>query len=461
MAHLGTVPGPAPRSAPLHVVGGLLICDPFAPDLPPHAVLDAAEAEGSWLPLSYGEEVARAVRGARREATLTPVAPGDPADMIVARSTAPWHPGPYQVPVARLATLLWLARWSPTRLAPELLDIEAGVLLCELADVVDGAENTARELLGRRADYLARLAPRVLDGVLPGEQWVAATLRDALMHTVELPHDAALMARLRHLADRAEAMSDLDDGPHSMDEALRRLVAQDLVYERHTGAHQDTATWRTANVDWGQVPPHTVSPREAAVRWTVHDAGPDTEIEVAVDAEESHPSSWTDDRLTFRVYLSGQPLPLAVAVLEPHAGHWRGRARLREAADPDRLHVDVYHPAWAGPPRTGADAEQAGAERNAVRDLVALRDHLARDDRQGLARWAQDVEWDTIAALERSEEVLGPDRLAGRMRGLARAARAVSRPDAESARPHDPQLNSEEWQPTLAEWARLRRWSAT
>jgi hypothetical protein len=448
-ARLGHHPGPAPRSAPLYVAGGLVVVDPFAPDLPPYAEVDAAEGEGAWLPLAYGEDAARALRAARRAAAGAPVAAGDPAARVLARDTAPWRPGPHHTPLARLAVLAWLARWAPVRLDPALLDIEAGALLAALPDVVEDAEDTARVLLVRRAGDLAAIAASVLDrGVLPGERWVAALLRDALAATTALAEDLPLAPRLRDLADRASLEAGEAGAPDAMDAGLRRLIERVPAFEG--AAPPRPGGWRAADVDWARVPPGAVASREGAVRWRLSGGGTDGGIEVGVDAAGHRAAG----PLAFRVYAPARPLPVAVGALEPGAAGWHGTARLREPVDPDRLHVDVYHPAWAGPVRSGTAAALAAAERQAVRDLVVLRTHLARNDRRELVRWAEIVGMDTAARLGRIEEEQGADPLAARMRGLVRAALAAA--GVRSPEPADPRLGGPQWRPTLAEWSRLR-----
>ncbi|MGW3942843.1 hypothetical protein [Streptomyces phaeochromogenes] len=452
-ARLGHHPGSAPRSAPLYVRGGLLIVDPFAPDLAPYAEVDAAESEGAWLPLAYGEDVARTLRATHRTAAGVPVAPDDPAGLVLARDSAFWRPGPHHTPLARLAVLTWLARWAPFPLAPALLDIEAGTLLATLPDVVEDAEDTARSLLVPRAGDLATVATWVLDrGVLPGERWVAALLRDALVATSYLAEDLPLTPRLRDLADRASLEAGEDDAPDPVDAELRRLIERAPAYEGT--ALRRTDGWRTADVDWAQVPPNAVGSHEGAVRWRLHSNGADIGIEVGVDTADQNTADSVSDRLAFRVYTPTRPLPVAVGTLEHGATSWHGTARLREPVDPNRLHVDVYHPAWASLVRSGTAAALAAAERQAVRDLMVLRTHLARDDRRQLVRWAEIVGADTAARLTRIEEEQGPDPLAARVRGLVRTA--LNAAGTEPPDPAAPQLTSAEWRPTLAEWSRLR-----
>ncbi|MEU3640785.1 hypothetical protein AB0H23_31755 [Streptomyces albogriseolus] len=452
-AQLGHHPGPAPRSAPLYVCGGLLIVDPFAPDLAPYAEVDATEGEGAWLPLAYGEDVARTLRATRRSAAKVPVSADDPAGRVLARDSAPWRPGLHHTPLARLAVLMWLARWAPFPLSPALLDIEAGTLLAALPDVVEDAEDTARDLLVRRAPDLAAIATSVLDrGVLAGEHWVAALLRDALTATAHLAEDLPLAPRLRDLADRACLEAGEDNAADTMDSELRRLIERVPAYEGTTLRRADG--WRIADVDWAQVPPNAVASHEGAIRWRLQGSGEDTGIEVGVDAADQYVADPVGDRLAFRVYTPTRPLPVAIGALEHGAASWRGTARLREPVHPDRLHVDVYHPAWASPVRSGVAAALAAAERQAVRDLMVLRTHLARDDRRQLVRWAEIVGADTAARLTRIEEEHGLDPLTARVDGLVRAALAAA--GNEPPDPANPQLASSEWRPTLAEWSRLR-----
>ncbi|MFJ4717380.1 hypothetical protein [Streptomyces sp. NPDC088785] len=447
-ARIGDPPGPAPRSAPLYVQGGLVLVDPFAPDLAPYAEVDAGEGEGAWLSLAYGEDVARGVRAARREAARAPSATQDPGGPGVVRRRALWRPGPLHTPLARLAVLTWLTRWAPFPLSPALVDIEAGTLLAALGDVVEDAEDTARTLLTRRADELAAIAADVLDrGVLPGERWVAGVLHDALVSTVHLAEDLPLAPRLRALGDRAGLAAGDGGAPDAMDSALRRLIEHVPAYE---GGVERATNWHTADVDWAQVPPHVVAGHEGAVRWRRHGDG----IEVGVDAADPSAAGAGEERLAFRVYAPAHPLPVAIGTLKPGAASWHGSARFREPVDTDRLHVDVYHPAWAGPVRSGSGAARAAAERQAARDLLVLRTHLAREDRRQLVRWAEIVGADGAARLTRVEGELGADPLAARLRGLAGAALACGEGTAPD--PALPRLTSPEWKPTLAEWSRLR-----
>ncbi|MFJ9631399.1 hypothetical protein ACIRU8_27160 [Streptomyces sp. NPDC101175] len=465
---IGTEPDTAPYSAPLPVTGGLLVFDPFAPDTTPYLELDGHDPQHWMLPLILGEAVTEAVAAASAEAGRALVAPEDNADHVVARRTAPWNPGTGHEPSARLATLLWLSRWSPTALDGELLDIEAGALLGSLTEVVDGAEDLARARLARSAPRLVHLAATVLsERPMPGEVWIAELLTDALEHAEDLLVDHPLHSRILELADHARRR---DTRPRhlqeELDAELRRLLQPSLAIQGHTH-HQG---WHTADADWTQVPPGILDSAEGTVQWQVTDGTLTVKV-------KGGPSASPDAPLAFRAYAPENPLPVALGRLTArpirNGLSWEGRAPLSRIPSADELTVDVYHPHYVGPPRLGAAASRARTERQAVRYLTQLREHIARQDSHELNRWAEIVASDTSVQpvpLPHPSDTgprSGSEALADRMATLVDAARAAAdhlqrrerghiQEDLDATDTSAPRLCGPVWRPTLAEWASLR-----
>ena len=464
---IGTRPDGAPCGAPLPVTGGLMVFDPFRPDTAPYLELDGHDPHNWMLPLTLGTAVAEAVTEASAEAGRTAVGPDDDADHIAARRTASWHPGTSHGPSARLATLLWLSRWSPTPLDGDLLDIEAASLLGSLTEVVDDAEELARTRLTRSAPRLIGLATTILsERPLPGETWIAELLIDALEHAEDLLTDHPLHPRILELTDHARRR---DTRPRhlreELDAELRRLLHPSLAIRGHT--HQPG--WHTADTDWAQVPPGTLDSAEATVRWQVTD----TTLTVKVNGA---PSASPGTPLAFRAYSPQNPLPIALGRLTARPVRnglsWEGTAPLNQPP-PAELTVDVYHPHHVGPPRLGPAAAQAKTERQAVRYLTQLREHLARQDSHELNRWADIVSSDTsirstpLPHPPAPHPHTGPEELATRMTGLTQDARAAAdhfqrrdrghiQDDPDTTDTPAPRLCGPTWKPTLAEWARLR-----
>ncbi|MEV7325263.1 hypothetical protein [Streptomyces sp. NPDC093970] len=465
---IGTQPDAAPCSAPLPVTGGLLVFDPFAPDAAPYLELDGHDPQNWMLPLTFGEAVAEAVAQASEAAGRAVVGPDDGADHVVARRSAPWNPGTSHHPGARMATLLWLSRWSPAELDGELLDIEAGSLLGSLTEVMDDAEDLARVRLARCAPRLVRLATTVLsERPLPGEAWIAELLTDALEHAEDLLIDHPLHPRILELADHARRR---DPRPRhlqeELDTELRRLLHPSLAIRGHT--HQQG--WHTSDADWAQLPPGILDSAEGTVRWQVTDSTLTVKV-------SGGPSAPPDTPLAFRAYSPGSPLPVALGRLTARPLRsglsWEGGAPLSRPLSAAQLAVDVYHPHHVGPPRLGPAAVQAKAERQAVRYLTQLREHIARQDSHELGRWADIVSADTsvqYAALAPSSGTRprgSSEALTNRMAGLVQAARAAADHFQRRERSHlqqdldttdisAPRLCGPIWRPTLAEWARLR-----
>ncbi|MEU6279452.1 hypothetical protein [Streptomyces sp. NPDC047028] len=459
---IGSRPDAAPCGAPLPVIGGLLVFDPFAPDAAPYLELDAHEPRNWMLPLTLGEAVTDAVTEAADEAGRAVVGPDDDADHIVARRTAPWNPGAGHRAGARMATLLWLSRWSPVALDGELLDIEAGSLLGSLTDVVDDAEDLARVRLARCAPRLVRLATTVLsERSLPGEAWIAELLTDALEHAEDLLVDHPLHPRIFELAEQARRR---DTRPRhlqeELDAELRRLLQPSLAIRAQ--AHQQG--WHTSDADWAQLPPGILDSAEGTVRWQVTDRTLTVKV-------SGGPSASPEAPLGFRAYSPGSPLPVALGRLVPrplrNGLSWEGGAPLDRPLPTDGLTVDVYHPHYVGPPRLGPAAEQAKAERQSVRYLTQLREHIARQDGHELNRWADIVSADTSVPSAAPLPGGGSDTLTHRMLGLVEAARAAAdhfqrlerghlQQDPDATDTDAPRLCGPIWRPTLAEWARLR-----
>lgn len=460
---IGNPPAPAPFSAPLPAISGFLVFDPFAPDLPPYAELDGPDHAGAILPLTLGDDTTLAVTEALDEARHALISPDMPADHVIARRHSPYVPGPAHVAAARLATLLWLSRWSPHPLDPDLLGIETAALLMDLDDVVEDACDSARECLTRSAPRLAQVAHAVLrDRPLPGEEWVVELICETLEHAEDLLVGHDLHPRLCELAQQARAR---DRRPHDLGRALDDHL-QRLLQPTHAVLHSPGRIgWQRTDADWAQVPPGLLSGDEGNVWWRVNREERD-QLVISVCALGAADVP-TDQRLAFRVYAPHSPLPVAVSALTADRRgpktEWRGSVAfsgLPDAGIVDELTVDVFHPDHAGPVRLGEAAERAKTERQAVRYLVELREHLARKDAHGLRDWAQLVDADVSLHSEAQN-----DPLSARMQPLAAAARTAAhrfRVDAmpgEAAvvSPAQPCLHAAEWMPTLAEWGRLRR----
>jgi len=466
---IGKAPDPAPYSAPLPISGGLLVFDSFAPDAPPYLQLDGYRVQDRGLLLILGEEAAEAVSAACAEAGLATVAAEDPDDHVLARRTTQWAPGPRHTPSARMATLIWLSQWSPEPLDPDLLDIEAGSLLGSLTEIIDEAREFAGDRLGRAAPRLVSLAANFLsERPLPGEAWVADLIADALEHAEDLLPDHPLHPEICRWADIGRRR---DPRQRRLHEELDAELLQLLSAVQPVRGQTYQRGWHTADVDWAQVPPGMLDSGEETILWQINSST----LTVQVRGRASAPS---DAPLAFRAYSPASPLPIALGQLAARPVRngliWQGMGPLRRDIPEADLVVDVYHPHYAGTPRIGPAAAQAKSERQAMRYLAQLREHIARQDSHGLTAWAEIVSADTAVHPDSPSSAAEggspgrPDVLTARMPALALAAREAAAyfghrdhdgsDDAfDFAAPDAPRLCQPLWRPTLAEWGRMRR----
>ncbi|MEU3253373.1 hypothetical protein [Streptomyces sp. NPDC006997] len=457
-----------PFYAPLELAGGMLVTDPFAPDAPPYAEVDDLAGAADWLAGVYGAGAVAAARAALAGARTGTVSRQDPVAATVRSADTPWAPGPHHTSVARLATLRWLANWSPDPLDRALLDLEAGGLLWDLDGIVPDAYAAAERCLRGSAERLLPLAellrrwsPRqVSDGL------VAEAVMDALLAAASLLDGHPRHARLLELA-REEAA--LRESGTRMSWPEERILAKARI---HT-ARSDAGRW-IGSVDWAQVPARVLAAAENTVSWWTRDTegGVLLRVEVAGGPREARP-----DGLAFRVYHPDQPLPVARGRLTPAPGpggrRLRGEALLGPLArtlDPADMVVDVFDPAMVSRPRLGRAAARAAQERRAVRHLVSLRRHWSLRDRDALRDWARSGVH-AARSLDATGAGPGPDPLGTRVRALTVAADAAAAslgaPAAElPGRGGDirltagaagaPRLWDPVWRPTVAEWLAVR-----
>ncbi|MFC1431032.1 hypothetical protein ACEZDB_10250 [Streptacidiphilus sp. N1-3] len=433
-------------SAPLLLPGGLLVVDPFAPGEPPVARVDDLAAAADWLAAVYGAAAAETAEEVVEQARRASVPRNAPLEYELASAARPWLPGSHHRPMARLASAVWLERWSPRPLDQGLLDLEIGTLLWEVADLVPDAGVSGRERLEGVAGRLDALldvvddfqaAPlNALDSIIVERLTGAAQAADEFLAGHPLHPGFAARARLaaRRSAEGAQLAEQLRAGRIPSYEALGR-------------------TGQATSVDWVQVPPGVLAPEDNTVEWSWTGTPEAATLTVRVPTLRG---AEPGDGFAFRVYRPGEPLPVAVAELHYGENRLVGTARLPESAagDPAALTVDVFHTRLVGPPRTGRAAEYAAAERQAVRNLGRLR--LLWGGRlpcqaMELAAWA-DFSREVAAELRRWSEHTGDDPLARRVSALADTAGHAAdrlRAGALGSWP----LADPVWLPTVAEWS--------
>ncbi|NEB32793.1 hypothetical protein G3I62_27500 [Streptomyces sp. SID14446] len=478
VVRIGTHPGPAPRSAPLEVAGGLLLIDPFAPDAAPHAELTDPTAASWWLPLAYGDEVALAVKTVSDRTQEAPAfIAGPETGRPTSELTPTWTPGPYHLPAARLATALWLSQWSPVPLNRELLDIEIGGLYARLDEMIENAHDTARAILGRCAGTLlhagnAALKPSYVR--YSGDDWTADIVLDSVEQAASLLAGDRSHAALTALGPTVRARRTAEINREEQTNTALQTLQRPTLIQEPSQFSTDKPGWHTSTVDWAQVRPGALAPDEAGVRWRIHDRPDGRLIEVRVAAPASTP---TGPPPAIRVYAAGTPLPVAIAPMtfmrdESDEPCWTAITPVRHHGPDGDLTVDVFHDSHVSPPRTGDKARLAAAERQAVRDLVELREYRARLDRREMASWSTIVALGTAPELEAASLAPQTDPLVDRVWSLVRAAWTASgakghKPTVLAATHHGPStgggqatytpdLMLPEWRPTLAEWEALR-----
>ena len=424
--YIGAPLGRPPRAAALLVEGGLLTVDPFAPDRPPHTVIDPLvdEDDLGWVALVYGWAVAAAVRTAR-------AAERPARDKLSLVATAEWEPGHLHVPTARLALIGWLAAWAPTPYNETLLAAEMAhlSLLCE--DLLPAGDDTAQRLFIGTAGYLAELAERLFDRDSASiEPAPAREAREILRSAL------AVLDRDHPDTDRLLAHAD----------ALAELAAEDerarpewtpapapVLRQVDDGSARD---WSRSTVDSIAVPPRAVREIEDNIAWRFVDGV--VEIEVLAGPRAVAVDTLVAEIRSSHVLVATGPLALAAPDV------WIGRIPLGDrSADID---VQVHHPDFE--PREASVPELARVERAAVRSLAELRCDLVCAEvlpvRQALGRLRDEA--DELA------DVAPEDPLVPRL-----AALAVGIEDRLAGRAGVIDLDHPSWAPNLAEWAHLRR----
>lgn len=346
-AGVGIVAVPA---AEIHV-------DPTAPDGPPYAVVhDVDEAEHA-LSRVYGLPVADA---------FGRLADGETAIAAV-------EPTPDTTAFHTLGVLTWLAQWSPDLLPAGLLDLEAAVTALALDDAVaDHLLRSAEERLTRRADLAVTLSRRLRDGAAeppPGLPDLVATavreLRGLLApddpYHDDVEHEAELPAALRTFGvgtvlDWA-ALAELPE-----------VGARTLAGAVHMGPEVDRGAELFDSVDWHQVPRGLLDSGEDTVRWSLRN-GPEVTVAVRAAAGAGH-----SERLGFRLYATGRPLPLACGSLRrsPDGAEFVGSAPVFGPTS-GPLVLDVHDTLDPRPPRLGTNRLTASAMRWAARGVTGLR----------------------------------------------------------------------------------------
>ncbi|PSL52308.1 hypothetical protein B0I31_114135 [Saccharothrix carnea] len=430
--HVGAAHGSAPWAASLVVAGGLLSVDPFAPDQPPHAEIEAAvdEDDLGWVAPVYGWDVAEAVLTARSAAPWTE----DPRPRLVA--TAKWTPGDLHVPTARLAITRWLAAWAPAPYDEVLLDAEIGHLSLICADLSAEGEEAARRTFDGILEPLTGLVKRMLRDDVPVVDTIAAPAVREIFRSASAVLDPAEpeAAPLRQALSRIDERLVGEDGRAQ----LTRVGIQ--APDPHQADTYAVDEWRKATVDLLQVPAQSVREVEHNVLWRV--VGSTVEAEVLTGSRAARTGE-----LWARVYEFGTPFPVAIGPLELSAsGVWAGRLPLRGNDPREHLTIDVFHPRFRRRPRLGPAAGLARLEREAVRTLTELRLDLLRDRRRHVQLAAGRLQ-DLVDELVTQGH---DDPPAPRLTALAEGIRSRGAP-----RPGLPDVEHPAWAPTLAEQVHL------
>lgn len=339
--------------------------DPTAPDGPPYAVVhDVHEAEYA-LSRVYGRGVVEAAEQ---------LDDGETALVAV-------EPTPDSAAFHTLGLLTWLRQWSPDLLPVGLLDVESAVTALALDNVVaDHLRRAAEDRLARRADLAVALSRRLRDGAAgppPGLSDLVATsvreLRGLLApddpYHDDVEHEAELAGALERLGVGGVldwAVLDWTALADRPEVGVRTLVGAVTLGPPSRSA--DDGTERVDSVDWHQVPRGLLDSAEETVRWSLRD-GP--EVTVAVRAAVGAGPS---ERLAFRLYAAGRPLPVACGPLRRSAdsAEFTGRAPVL-GPTAGALVLDVHDTLETRPPRLGPNRVMAGAMRWAARGVTGLR----------------------------------------------------------------------------------------
>lgn len=280
--------------------GALLVVDVEKLGEVPHVRVADYDRASWWLPFVLGQGIADAVGELDRSGGQ-------------GQHTVDAEAGDLAGPLLRLAVGLWLYRWWPLpdseTSVPVLSANDERALECELGaiawfvDEVFGGTAVARGLLEPNVEFVDEQARAAIDG-RPTERVLALTR--AVLDSVQL--DQGLATRMENLETRLESRLEEETAgvTEAQTSATRRIVewfrnvvsppAGDVAFGWVTmGAAHSGATGVVegkATVEWGRVPPRTLSSAEDNVSWSLR--GRILTVRVAV-----HPDSRELDDVYF------------------------------------------------------------------------------------------------------------------------------------------------------------------
>jgi len=356
---VGSPPAAPAGSGVVGLRGAEVFVDPTAPD-PPHLVVhDIDEAEHA-LELLHGPDVAAAAVRV--------------ADGAGGEDRVPVETGPVAAAVRTMALVRWLEAHSPDLLPAGLLDLEFGTAAATVGDLLAEPEEAEGERrLVRHAGLVTQLARRLRDGDPPPPAGLAALIGAAVpaMHAV-LPFDSPHLDDLVHEEELARALTALGVGGARLDwtelATLPAIGGRSLAAARHAGA--SVREERVTSVDWYQVPRGLLDTAEDTVSWSLTTGG-EPSVAVSVRAAAGARAA---DRLAFRLYSAGMPLPIAIGRLRLSADGsvFTGTAPVLGPAQ-DPLTLDVHDALDTRLPQLGMDRTTAQAVRWMARAVTALR----------------------------------------------------------------------------------------
>ncbi len=293
----------------------------------------------------------------------------------------------------RLAVVRWLGRTSPLPLDPGLLRLEEAALTAACRSWLD-PDDDAAALDRAEVDWALGLSRAVrADPALPWRGRVVDLLTTLFAGILgsgdpDLPLEAV---RREHDALRAEPPAPSGAALVAAVEAWLSTMAPDPL----PGPADAPPLSGRATVDWDRVPRGLVDGREQAASWRIRaraEGGAMSVVVPSAPAAPRHPlaAGAADpgshgrraERLRFRLYVPGWPLPLTEGEIAPRDDTlaWSGAQPLSAEAmsrlgraHPWAITLDIAAAGYPTAPKRGMTARVAEATRWSVRGLSGLR----------------------------------------------------------------------------------------
>lgn len=374
----------APRTANLSVQavvvsGATVYIDVDDLSAVPTAVIHDETKASSWVAFVFGTDVESAVARQFRN---------DPGGSEVAAAKA----GPLAKPLTRMAIGLWLYRWWPLPDRTDVpvlsetdevaLEAELGVLAWFADELFDG-QDVAASLLEDKLDFVDACAESALRTGVNRRRVLA--LVQATIDSVS--GDEAAMTRLVNLegllAEADVPTAEADTAPV----AARALAS---IADAFRGRPQLVAMGQTlsgtGSLEWGRIPPRTISSAEGTVEWSFSQREGYSTGDFSVSVPIHPDSRAVTDTYVAMVYFNADPAPEVVIELGALPAEDGSGQRLFGSAEipkralpavPVSVNVQISSDQYLAASRIGTPVAASAGDRDRVASLLS---HLVRDE---------------------------------------------------------------------------------